>query len=94
MMVALEKMSHKMINSGHKPSYIKRVMVAGWMSFSSKLKNSQLPGDHPAYYGRWKRKVMADKLGTRTVKIKDMLPAMTRGKENSRLETRKSRHPL
>ena len=69
-MDALEKLCQKMTNSGHRPSYIKRVMVAGWTSYSSKLRNSQLEKDHPAYkplhfgtkfdsFGRWKRKVMA-----------------------------------
>ena len=69
-MEALEKLSQKMVNSEHRPNYIKRVMQAGWMSYTAKLKNSQLPQNHPAYkplhlgtkfdsYGRWKKKVMA-----------------------------------
>ena len=48
-METLEKLCQKMTNSGHMPSYIKRVMVAGWTSYSSKLKNSQLHRVHPAY---------------------------------------------
>ena len=60
-----EKLSQKMVNSDYRPNYIKRVMQAGWMSYTAKLKNSQLPKNHPAYkplhlgtkfdsYGRWK----------------------------------------
>jgi hypothetical protein len=59
-----------MINSEHRPNYIKKVMVAGWMNYHAKLKNSCLPKTHPAYkplhlgtkydsFGRWKKKVMA-----------------------------------
>ena len=65
-----EKLSQKMVNSDYRPNYIKRVMQAGWMSYTAKLKNSQLPKNHPAYkplhlgtkfdsYGRWKKNVMA-----------------------------------
>ena len=67
---ALEKLFKKMVNSYHRSNYIKRVMQAGWMSYTAKLKNSQLPKNHPAYkplhlgtkfdsYGRWKKNVMA-----------------------------------
>ena len=65
-----EKLSQKMVNSDYRPNYIKRVMQAGWMSYTARLKNSQLPKNHPAYkplhlgtkfdsYGRWKKNVMA-----------------------------------
>ena len=69
-MEALENFSQKMINSDHRPNYIKKVLIAGWLNYNAKLKNSFLPVTHPAYkplhlvtkytsFGRWKKKVMA-----------------------------------
>ena len=66
-MKALENFSQKMINSEHRPNYIKKVLVAGWMNYHAKLKNSCLPATHPAYkplhlvtkytsFGCWKKK--------------------------------------
>jgi hypothetical protein len=62
---ALENLSQKMM---HRPNYIKKVMMAGWMNYHAKL--SCLPKTHPTYkplhlgtkydsFGRLKNKVMA-----------------------------------
>ena len=59
-----------MINSGHRPNYIKEVMIAGMTSYKSKLMKSFLPAGSPGFkplhlgthynsMGRWKKKVMA-----------------------------------
>ena len=59
-----------MVNSDHRPAYIRKVMVAGYTSYQAKLRNSELPSIHPSYKplyldtnfntkGRWKLKIMA-----------------------------------
>ena len=59
-----------MTNSEHRPNYIRKVLIAGIASYTTKLKNSLLSARHPSYkplhlatnfniMGRWKKKVMA-----------------------------------
>ena len=66
---ALEKLSQKMVNSGHHSCFIKRVMVSGICKYERKVKASQLEGKDPAFkplylstrydeLGRWKKRVM------------------------------------
>jgi hypothetical protein len=66
----LEKFSQKMINSGHKQSYVKKVMISGILKFKRKLRKSLLPRTHKEYkplhlgtkyntLGRWKQKMLA-----------------------------------
>ena len=65
-----EKFSQKLMNSGHKQSYVKEVIKSGIMKYDKKLKKSILPTDHKDYkrlhlgthfnsVGRWKSKMMA-----------------------------------
>jgi hypothetical protein len=69
-MDCLENLSQKMVNSDHKPIFIKKVMISGITSYKSKLRKSLLAAGHPDFkplhlgtnynsMGRWKRKVMA-----------------------------------
>ena len=66
----LERFSCKMINSGHKQHYVKKVVTAGIMKFKKKLNKSILSKTHKDYkplhlgthydsHGRWKRKVQS-----------------------------------
>ena len=69
-MECLEKFSQKMTNSDHRPNFIRKVLIAGITSYTTKVKNSLLPTRHPSYkplhlgtnfntMARWKKKVMA-----------------------------------
>jgi hypothetical protein len=69
-MECLEKCIQKMTNSEHRPKYIRKVMIAGIASYTTKLKNSLLSARDTSYkplqlgtnfntMGRWKKKVMA-----------------------------------
>ena len=66
---ALEKLSQKMINSGHHSCFIKRVMMSGICKYERKVRSSQLERKDPAFrplylstrydeLGRWKKRVM------------------------------------
>jgi hypothetical protein len=63
----LERLSTKMATSGHKPEYIRSIMIAGIIKFEKKFVKSQLPTSHKEYkplhlgthynsLGRWKTK--------------------------------------
>jgi hypothetical protein len=65
----LERLSNKMATSGHKPEYIRSIMIAGIFKFEKKFMKSQLPTSHKEYkplhlgthynsLGRWKTKAM------------------------------------
>ena len=65
----LERFSQKMANSGHKPSYIKNVVIAGIEKYTRKYKRSILPSSHKEFkplhlgtnfntLGRWKDKML------------------------------------
>jgi hypothetical protein len=69
-MDCLEKLSQKMINSEHRPNYVRKVLISGISSYKIKLMRSFLPAGNPEYkplhlgthynsVGRWKRKVLA-----------------------------------
>ena len=58
-----------MTNSEHRPTYFRKVMIAGIEKYDAKLKKSFLPAGDPAYkplhstqynsIGSWKKKVIA-----------------------------------
>ena len=65
----LEDMSQKMVNSGHKPNFMKNILIAGILKFDKKVKASQLTENDPqckplnqpsgGNMKRMRRKVMA-----------------------------------
>ena len=69
-MEKLEHLCQKMVNSAHRPSYIRRVLITGITKFNAKVQNSKRKRDHPSFkplylgthydsVGRWKKKTMA-----------------------------------
>ena len=65
----LEELSQKMVNSGHRPDFIKKIMIGGILRFEDKVRKSQLSKQDPNYkpihqpsgrnLGRMKKKAMA-----------------------------------
>ena len=45
----LEDLTQKMVNSGHRPTFMKNVMVGGILRFEAKVRNSLLDKDDPKY---------------------------------------------
>ena len=48
-METLEELSQMMMNSGHKPKFIKSILIGGILRFENKLKQSKLDKDAPGY---------------------------------------------
>ena len=45
-MEKLERFCQKMANNGHKPSYVRKVIIAGIEKYTTKYKKSILPSSH------------------------------------------------
>ena len=91
-----------MANSGHRPKYIKNVIIAGIEKYTAKYKRSILPSSHEEYkplhqgtnyntHGRWKTKILEP---ANWYKDKDVEAKMKDGKKKSSrgLEKRRLQH--
>ena len=48
-METLEDLSQRMVNSGHKPKFIRSILMGGILRFENKVKQSKLDKDAPGY---------------------------------------------